>query len=279
MVLRHYKPLPELRIFIRHIMLAHYQLDAGKPRPVNPFPPEPEHCLYFYPYDRISSYNYTTQLIQQVPGSMLVGPKLSRVDLTMGYNTLVIQVVFQPGGMYRLLNIPMKEMMGRSFDTTLFFGSEVDDILQQLGEAADYNMMIDIIQIWLLKKVRLLKMILPVEQVLMQSIQNGNVGNIDALARQSCVSTRQLERQFSERIGMPPKLFARLVRFSKAWNMRERIPGITWLSIAHSCGYADQMHMIRDFKTFAGVTPTILQTDLEKSPFRLQSHARFTAAL
>jgi AraC-like DNA-binding protein len=278
MVLLH-KPHSALLQFISKIVLVHYRLGTDQPKPVNPFPPQPEHCLYFYPYDTISSYNYATQLIQQAPRSMLAGPKLSRVDLTMGYDMLVIQVVFQPGGMYRLLNIPMKEMIDRPFDATLFLGSEVDGISQRLGETADYNIMIDIVQMWLLKKVKVLKRILPVEQVLMQTMQQRHFGNIDRLAKQACISTRQLERQFLERIGMPPKLFSRLARFSRAWNIRELNPDITWLSIAHTCGYADQMHMIRDFKTFAGVTPGMLQRDLEKSPLRLQRDSNLFISL
>lgn len=270
MILRHYKPLPELQTFISHIMLVHYNLDRSKPRPINPFPPQPEHSLYFYPFDKISSCNYATGIVGEAPRSMLVGPQLSRVDLTMGYHMLVIMVGFQPGGMYRLLNIPMKEMIDQPFDATLFLGNEMDRITQRLGETTDHDSMIDIVQSYLLKKTRRLKIMLPIEQVLMQNFRSGNLDNVDRLAKHACVSTRQLERQFRERIGIPPKLFARLVRFSKAWNMRERNPVISWLSIAHTCGYADQMHMIRDFKEFAGVTPLILQRDLEKSPLRLQ---------
>ncbi|HRP57957.1 helix-turn-helix domain-containing protein [Agriterribacter sp.] len=277
MVLHHYRPLPELRFFISRIMLVHYQLDTSKPRPVNPFPPQPDHCLYFYPYDKMSSFNYATRLTGVAPRSMLIGPQLSRVDLTMGYNQLTIMVSFQPGGMHRLLNIPMKEMTDQPFDAALFLGNDIDSISQRLGETADYDLMIDIIQSYLLGKVSMLKSILPVEQVLMQNIQNGDLNNIDRLAKQSCVSTRQLERQFLERIGMPPKFFARLVRFSKAWYMRESNEDISWLSIAHSCGYADQMHMIRDFKAFSGVTPTGLQSYLEKSPLRLQRDSGFPA--
>jgi hypothetical protein len=32
------------------------------------------------------------------------------------------------------------------------------------------------------------------------------------------------------------------------------------------------MHLIRDFKEFAGVTPKIISNDLKKTPYRLQSN-------
>src|SRR3954462_4508494 len=97
-------------------------------------------------------------------------------------------------------------------------------------------------------------------------MRNRQMVNVDQLARQACITVRQLERQLKERIGLPPKLFLQLVRFSRAWIMKEKHADISWLSIAHACDYADQMHMIRDFKYFAGVTPGILESDLERTP-------------
>ena len=70
---------------------------------------------------------------------------------------------------------------------------------------------------------------------------------------------------------MPPKLFARIIRFSKAYRLRENFPNMNWTSIAHECGYFDQMHFIRDFKEFAGVSPRIIEKELEQLPVRLQA--------
>jgi AraC-like DNA-binding protein len=271
MVVRVYPPRPELQHIISRIMLFRYQLDPTEPRPINPFPPQPEHCLYFYPYDTVTSRNYAYQIFEKLPQSTFVGPQLSRVDLTMGFNMLVITVVFHPGGMYRLLGVPMHEMMTGAVDSTLLVGKEIDAITQRLRETTDFDHMIDIIQLYLLKKATRLKIALPIDLVLTEMIQKKSIVNIDQLAKLSCISTRQLERQFNERIGMPPKLFSRLVRFSHAWIMREKNPNLSWIKIAHTCDYADQMHMIRDFKEFAGVTPTLLQDDLQKSPLRLQA--------
>src|SRR5690349_11715617 len=111
MILRQYKPRPELQHFISHIMVNRFQLDTTLAKPTNPFPPQPEHCLYFYPYDKAHCYNYANNSIVTLPHSILIGPQLSRVDLTMGYNMLVIMIGFQPGGMHRLLKVPMNELI------------------------------------------------------------------------------------------------------------------------------------------------------------------------
>jgi transcriptional regulator GlxA family with amidase domain len=91
---------------------------------------------------------------------------------------------------------------------------------------------------------------------------------IDQLASHACLSTRQFERVFEQRIGLSPKHFSRLVRFSQAWIMKEQQPDISWIKIAHDCGYFDQMHMIRDFKEFAGVNPSVIELELLKFPVK-----------
>jgi len=89
--------------------------------------------------------------------------------------------------------------------------------------------------------------------------------SIEQLAQQACVSKRTLERQFQQRIGMAPKVFSRLLRFTKARTFRIEHPDMTWLHIANLCGYADQMHLIRDFKEFASTTPGLLECAYEMS--------------
>ncbi len=45
MIIRFYKPRPELQHFVSRIMLNRLQLDTTHPRSTIPFPPQPEHCL------------------------------------------------------------------------------------------------------------------------------------------------------------------------------------------------------------------------------------------
>ena len=63
----------------------------------------------------------------------------------------------------------------------------------------------------------------------------------------------------------------RIIRFSKAYRMREMNESISWTAIAHLAGYFDQMHLIRDFKVFTGVLPTMVDKELSQTPSRLQA--------
>jgi AraC-like DNA-binding protein len=270
MVIKNYIPYPSLQSFIKNIVLVHYQLDRALPAPVNPFPPQPYQTLYFHPYDKVTCFNYSNNSSSKLPASSIVGPQLNRVDLQMNYNMLVIIVSFKPCALYRLLKIPMYELLDTFLDATQFLGKELEEVNEQLSGSKSYDDMVVLIQKYLFQKVVPLKDALPLDRALQSITPNGKMVNIDQLADLSCVSTRQLERQFNERIGMPPKLYFRLNRFSKAWNIREKNTDISWSTIAHQCEYADQMHMIRDFKDFVGVTPGFLESELEKTPLRLQ---------
>src|ERR1700759_1089489 len=73
----------------------------------------------------------------------------------------------------------------------------------------------------------------------------------------SGIGNRQFERTFSERFGMRPKLYARIVRFQGALNCKARSSTKSWTDVAHEFGYHDQMHMIHDFEEFTGETPTV----------------------
>ncbi|MDR3640558.1 MAG: helix-turn-helix transcriptional regulator [Humidesulfovibrio sp.] len=91
---------------------------------------------------------------------------------------------------------------------------------------------------------------------------------IQALADGLGTTRRSLERLFRKELGLSPKQLSRLVRFRRLLlNLNARIHGsLTELAVA--CGYADQSHMIREFKEMTGRLPS------EKAPHDLlEAHA------
>ncbi len=76
---------------------------------------------------------------------------------------------------------------------------------------------------------------------------------IHRLAARLDLGERQFERRFLAQIGISPKQFARIERCERIFARRMR--GSGWADIAVACGFTDQPHMVRDFKTLVGEAP------------------------
>jgi AraC-like DNA-binding protein len=73
-------------------------------------------------------------------------------------------------------------------------------------------------------------------------------------ARSIAVSPRHLRRLLGEHVGIGPAEYVRLARFISATHEIVR-PERTLTQVALACGYYDQAHFCRDFRSFSDMTP------------------------
>jgi len=274
MLTKFYTPHFLLQDFIQCIMVIHAEVDSNGSPVICPYPPAPQDSLFFYINDRIKVLKSGETEFRLQPRSVVVGPMVTRVMLDINKSHKAVRVGFHPGGLHRFLGLSMTEMIDGHFDAADIYGNEIETVNNQLQEAQNFDEIKNIIELFLLKKVNILKKALPFDKAMLELMRTSGSMPMDKVASLACLSVRQFERVSKERIGIPPKFFARLIRFSKAYRMRENFPQMSWTSIAHNCGYFDQMHFIRDFRQFACVPPGIIERDLEKAPVRLQAELR-----
>jgi AraC-like DNA-binding protein len=186
-----------------------------------------------------------------------------------------IRVDFLPGGMYRMLGIPMHELFDGGYDALDFFGAKMRSINDQLQHASNLEEGKNIVEKFLLSQIQKLKIILPFDSALLILLHNNGNIPIEKTAQFSCLSIKQFERKCKERIGMNPKMYSRILKFSKAYRLHESCPQLSWTQIAYEAGYFDQMHMIKDFKVFAGVNPSVIEQQLLSTPLRMQKDLRY----
>lgn len=267
-----YKPHPLLSDIVNDIMIFQCDFDKSKPMPVLPMPPLPEHRLFFYPYDTVNADYFLSSRKISLHGASLVGPQLERLNIQLGYRHLVIKVGFQPGALSRFLGIPMTELLQvEAFNAADIMSNRVLQLNEELKNETCFNRMKSRIDTFLMERMGKVKAALPVDKAL-ACLVNGKMRiDIDTLAKQSFLSNRQFERLVKERTGFSPKFYARQARFYSAWQLKEKYPDISWTKIAYECGYYDQMHLIKDFKEFAGVSPTKAKTDILQMPFNPNS--------
>ncbi|MBA2745575.1 MAG: AraC family transcriptional regulator, partial [Flavisolibacter sp.] len=251
------------------------RLEGAFATAVAPYPPTPQQSLFFYLADPIQMNKEGSHDFLLQPRCVVVGPQLNRVNLIVGKHHKSVRVGFHPGGLFRLLGVPMLELADEGFDASLFFGSHLTEVMEQLAEAPDHLAIKSTIETFLLSQIKGLKTFHPIDLALQNLVACGGLMSMEQTASDACLSLRQFERLCKTRLGMNPKLFARIARFSKAYRLSENKGRINWSSIAYECGYFDQMHMIRDFKDFAGVNPGMILSQLSATPLRLQKDIKF----
>jgi AraC-like DNA-binding protein len=88
-------------------------------------------------------------------------------------------------------------------------------------------------------------------------VATGGRARIGEIRRDIGWSERHFAVQFREQFGLTPKAFARILRFHRAARALNH-PTATLADVALACGYYDQAHFTRDFRTFAGLAPLAL---------------------
>lgn len=87
----------------------------------------------------------------------------------------------------------------------------------------------------------------------------GGEVSIPALAEASGLSSRQFRRRFTAAVGLPPKELTRIWRTRRcalaALSASSR-EAARWAELAATHGFADQAHLVREFRHLLGLPPT-----------------------
>ena len=214
-----------------------------------------EQNLYFYIHDFVKIVPAVKVEIP-IPPIVVTGPKFKPVGLLFGNDHLMIKVLFHPTGTFRLLNLDMKLTVNNGLDARSFWGPEVVDILVQLRSCSSYDTMASIMFDFLETKWRAYcRPAEPIDEVAKQMLNIENIRSQQEWAEMACLSLRQFQRNFINRVGIPPKLFSRIVRFEHVLKLKREAVDKSWIATAVDCGYTDASHLFREFKEFAHFAP------------------------
>ncbi|MBL7729287.1 MAG: AraC family transcriptional regulator [Dinghuibacter sp.] len=269
MLLKDFIPPPDIKEFVQLYRIVHLQFERNQQVPYKAYPPRPEQCLAFYPYDTETiQYNNTGKQVASLP-VVLYGQFTEVTNRIIGNHFLVFQVIFKPGALYRLIKLPATEITNQYLGAETFFSSQVQLVNEQLFYAKSYGGMMDVINRFvrtLIKNQRQSK--LPVDDACNLLLSGSRQWTLSSIASEACLSNRQLERVFKDRTGVNPKLYARIIRFDKAFRLKNTYPDMDWLRIAMECDYHDYQHLSKEYKDFTGLTPTAFHEIENKAPER-----------
>jgi AraC-like DNA-binding protein len=257
MVFTSIAPRPALRDVVRDYLIAHFRFDPREPIPHKRYAPKPEQGITFFVRGRPGIADPRTGEVRAAPPVAIFGQQMRRCDVHLAPEFLMFRVHFQPGALYRLLGIPLAEFGEDYFDAALVMDGEVHDVSDRLDIARSYTAMVEAVESYLMRSVaRAVRKVLPVDRAAQRLTAAAVPAAIDSVAREACLSPRQLNRKFTERVGVGPKVYSRLVRFHNAYQFKLAHPSVAWPAVAIEFGYTDYQHMVRDFRQFTNATPT-----------------------
>jgi len=169
-----------------------------------------------------------------------------------------VQVNFTPLGARRFFGLPMSELTDRMVGLNDVLGLDGLALRERLGNACDWNARFAIAEGFVAARLAMAdRMQAEIAWAYDRIIVSAGRTRISTLAGEIGWSRKHLAGRFCDAVGIGPKTLSRIVRFNRALRL-SRQDDDDWAGIAADCGYADQAHLVREFRDLAGETPTAL---------------------
>jgi AraC-like DNA-binding protein len=174
-------------------------------------------------------------------------------------SSAVFGVRFKPEGFLQLFGTPLAELYNNVVDAGSFLSKSDTPIVERIQEAPDHKARIFLMEAFLHNQLARFN---PESNCFTEALRqirskHGNFTHA-TLEKKLQVGERQLQRMFKDNLGLSPKSYFRIMRFRQAYDSVMAQKEVDWIELTYSLGYSDQSHFIRDFKEFAGVTPTTI---------------------
>ena len=159
-------------------------------------------------------------------------------------------------------------------DLSDVFDSSVKDLHARLLETAGLNNKIELVESFFTQRLPVNEnasnRITEVGHIITNMKKKYADENVGEMATKYGISPRYLHKLVSQYTGLSPKFLNKINRFQQSLKLiTDNKSSLT--SIAYDCGYFDQSHFIKDFKSFTGLTPSAyLENKFPANQFFLQ---------
>lgn len=189
--------------------------------------------------------------------SFTSGLTLKPVNILSAGACSCLQINLTPPGARRFFGLPMSELTGQMVALNDLGDASLERLRQQLEDEPCWDRRLALAESFLLTRMRAAaEPPRATAWAFERIIATGGRATVERLAQGVEWSRKHLASRFHDEIGLPPKQVARIARFERARKLAAAGDENGWADIAAACGYADQAHLVREFREFSGATPS-----------------------
>ncbi len=190
-----------------------------------------------------------------MPRCFIAGLSMNDVTLVKSNEHHYLGIQFHPIGLRAALGIPGNELVNSYVDYTLI-SKEIDVIWHRLVSEPYFHNQVRILLLWLRRQMSLRKHCADADMMddLYRYVQGGN-RSLGDLRNKYNLSERTLRRKSNEWLGVSMESFLRYHKYMRALQLLHA-GSRSLTEIAYTCGYFDQSHFIREFRSFTSMSPS-----------------------
>ncbi|MBA4053510.1 MAG: hypothetical protein C0490_02245 [Marivirga sp.] len=177
---------------------------------------------------------------------------------SIGRNTM-LGVRFYPHAAACFLKESIEQFNNKVLDFSDLAGDKAERLYSKLLETDSWDKRIVLLEdfLWAALSVseRKKSRIVVVNDIMHELKQEDFFDNIENVASRYGITSRYLQKMFLQYTGLTPKLYSKIHRFQNSLRLVAKNDA-SFTTIAYNCGYFDQSHFIREFKSFTGLTPS-----------------------
>lgn len=193
---------------------------------------------------------------KEQPSAFVCGSVSRRMEHEFQNGKEYFGVRFVPGKVKGFLKVSSGELLDHCVDLKELAGTE--ELPWRIAQAENFQERMDIFQEYLYREdacLKLEKSVL-VDYMLKRIHESSGEIQLGELALEMQYSIQYIRRCFAEYVGMSPKRFCRQLRFQHALKQLNANKNSHISDISQDTGYYDQAHMLKDFQTYMGVSPS-----------------------
>ncbi len=180
------------------------------------------------------------------------GPQRRRFVANLAGTGWVVGAKIKPGAFRAFVDVPMTELAEHTWPVARVF-PELD--AQVAAAEVDAERVARFEAVLLAAEPVVDDEMREANRIVMLAQSAPSIAHVAELAARARLPVRSIERLFRSHVGVTPKWVVRRYRVHEAAERAARGDAVEWSLLAHELGYADQSHLIRDFKAQIGMTP------------------------
>lgn len=241
-------PAPELAYFIEHYWAVSWDLRGLEPYVTETLPHPNVHLVFEW------------------EKSAIAGVTTGKFTRVLEGQSQVFGVKFKPGGFHPFLKAPVSSLADCTVPVTNIFGKDADALeAVLLSDCGEEEKLKATNAFFLARAPRPDETIELSGRLVSQILNEAEIKTVDDLVRRTGMGKRSLQRIFHEYVGINPKWVIRRYRLHEVVERIKSGESMDWADLAVELVYFDQAHLINDFRSIIGYSPSQYQKQVLKN--------------